>query len=86
MRYATNKFTTLVPNNVARSVDFRERRAAPYNPSVERARLRPLRSLGYHRTLCGSTARGCRSPRATLDISIPNVRVPHRMNAFTTME
>ena len=42
MRYATNrnKCTTLVPNNVARGVDFRERRVAPYNPSVERARLR----------------------------------------------
>ena len=58
MRYATNqnKCTTLVPNNVARGVDFRERRVAPYNPSVERARL-----LRY--ALLGITARCAAQPR-----------------------
>lgn len=35
-----------MPNNVVRGVDFGERRAAPYNPSVERTRLRRYALLG----------------------------------------
>ena len=34
------------PNNVVRGVDFGERRAAPYNSSVERTRLRRYALLG----------------------------------------
>ncbi len=34
------------PNNVVRGVDFGERRAAPYNPSLERTRLHRYALLG----------------------------------------
>lgn len=34
------------PNNVVRGVDFGERRAAPYNPSLERTRFHCYALLG----------------------------------------
>ena len=58
MRYATNqnKCKTLVSCNVARGIDFRERRVAPYNPSVERAQLRRYALLGIT-ACCGDQPR-----------------------------
>ena len=43
----TKRYSDAVrPNNVVRGVDFGERRAAPYNPSLERTRFHRYALLG----------------------------------------